>query len=74
MALTDTGLRVSTLNGENARTKDDTGAVVIVATSHEAIRDWGWVAILNIASQKHDAGDIVPESTPPMGQVTTSDF
>ena len=74
MALTDTGTRVRTASGENARTVDNTGSTVVVEASDEAIQDCGWDAIIDVASQKHDAGDTVPGSEPPMVRVTKSDF
>lgn len=73
--LHDTGVsHVTTLEGENARTKDDHGNIVIVSASHEAVQDYGWDAILDVASNKYDAGEIVPNRNPPLVRVTTADF
>jgi hypothetical protein len=73
MALTDTGMRAPTSNGENAKTSDGDGNTVIVETTHEAIKDHGWDAIFGAASEKYDAGEIEPDSNPPRVRVTTED-
>ncbi|CUW48589.1 hypothetical protein [Novacetimonas hansenii] len=70
MPLTDTGNRTTTETGENALTKDQNGDNVIVAATIEAVHDCGWGAIIAVASNKYDNGDIVPDSNPP--QVTVS--
>lgn len=74
MALSDTGDRVNLITGVNAKALDDSGATVVVATSHDAVTDYGWVAIFEVASEKYASGDVVPDSTPPRIQVTTRDF
>ncbi len=70
MPLTDTGDRV----GTNARAKDGLGATVVVSTTDEAVQDYGWGSIFDVASNKYDAGHIEPGSNPPMVRVVTSDF
>lgn len=70
MPLTDTGKRATTETGVNALTKDQNGDNVIVAASIEAVHDCGWEAIIAIASNKYDNGNIVSGSNPP--QVTVS--
>lgn len=72
--LTDTGDRIDTPEGTNARAVDSAGNTVIVSASHEAIQDHGWGAIFTAASQKYDRGDIVSGSKPPRARVTTADF
>jgi hypothetical protein len=74
MALIDSGDRVQTLTGTNARAQDGSGGSVIVSASHEAIQDYGWQAIFDVASKKHATGQIEPGSNPPLVSVKTGDF
>lgn len=74
MTLRDTGDRVDTLEGTNARAVDDSGKMVVVSASYEAIQDHGWEKIFHVASEKYANGDIKVGSNPPLVQVTTSDF
>ena len=73
MALTDTGQRVSTLEGTNAKATDGEGATVIVSASDEAISDCGWGAIFEAASRKLETGQSEPDSNPPLVRVHKAD-
>ncbi len=74
MALTDTGDRIDTLTGMNARAKDGIGGTVIIAASSEAIQDHGWGSIFDAASRKHAAGQAVSGSNPSLINITSEDF
>ena len=54
--LYDTGMRVPTLEGVNARAQDNKGYVTIAAST-EAIQDYGWAAIFVVAEAKLTAGN-----------------
>lgn len=74
MALSDTGMRNPGLSGTDVKTHDGAGKPVVVSASHEAIQDHGWDAIIDVASDKYDAGNVEPNSNPPRVRVTTADF
>ncbi|MGH6651081.1 MAG: hypothetical protein ACREB7_08120 [Sphingopyxis sp.] len=73
MPLTDTGVRVPTDTGVNARAKDEEDRAVVVAASQEAIDDYGWGTIFAAASRKYDNRDLESDGEPPRVRVHTSD-
>lgn len=76
MPLIDDGLP-SVTTGEmrhNRRTTNENGEKVIVSASDEVVTDQGWGAIIAKASEKHDNGEIVPDTTPKRVDVNTTDF
>ena len=73
MPLRDTGNRAQTPIGENALANDGDGNRVVVAATTEAIRDYGWGAILTVASAKYDSGDVEDGASVPTVRVSTTD-
>lgn len=73
MPLTDTGMRVPTDTGVNARAKDEDDRTVVVAASQAAIDDYGWGTIFAAASRKYDNRDLESDGEPPRVRVYTAD-
>lgn len=75
MPLVDTGQRALNPNtmGENAKTIDQDGGIVVVEATSEAIQDYGWPTIIEAASEKYDKGIEDSKGPPPVVRVTTSD-
>lgn len=73
MPLTLTDEKVRTEAGENAFAEDTDGTRVVVVATDEAIQDYGWLIVANLASEKYDRKDFVSAGPPPIVRVTTTD-
>jgi hypothetical protein len=74
MPLTDAGNpTVETLSGTNALARNQNGTAVTVSASLEAIQDYGWAAIWDVASRMYDAGEASLPGGQSVVRVTTSD-
>jgi hypothetical protein len=64
---------IRTEAGENALAKDQDGLRVIVATTDEAIRDYGWPTIWAAAGEKYGRGELEATEPIPRVRITTTD-
>jgi len=72
--LTDAGNpQVETLSGTNVLARNQNGAAVTISASLEAIQDYGWPAIWDVASRMYDAGEASQPDGKSVVRVTTSD-
>ena len=73
MPLTDAGKESNTPTGKTILTTNEENEKVVIATTIEAIQDYGKSTIVSVASDKYDKQEVVPNTSPVQVLVTTTD-